>query len=375
MRVAYIIDHLRGDGTQNALCQLTEGLSFIGYDQTVICLSNSWDGAVRMRLTNAKVRVIIVGKGALLCGWGPLKIYRQLRYGNYEVVVTMLFVSDVLGRTIGHLSGISKVISTIRARNIGYSFWQLFLLRRSMKWADRVVLNSREVVDFAVQMEGVDPCKIAIIPNGIDSRVFGKKEDCSRLPLRFELGISADAILIGSIGRLHKQKGYDVLLTALSHVKYQNWHLILIGIGPEKDRLQKQAGHLRISERVHFLGYRNDIPFILGMLDLYVQPSRFEGMPNALMEAMAAGLPVIACQVDGIAELLPNQLLGWRIPPDDAEKLSSAIQEACEKRLQAALRGQNARRWIEKNFSVNHMIQEWNNILTSTRSTFDKTAS
>src|SRR5207244_1839586 len=113
-------------------------------------------------------------------------------------------------------------------------------------------------------------------------------------------------------GRLDAQKGVDVLLQALAGVigSVPRFHLLVAGRGPQAAALQSLARQLGVNAHAHFLGWRDDVPAILGVSDLFVLPSRWEGMPNAVLEAMAAGLPVVATRADGIAELVDHDETG-----------------------------------------------------------------
>lgn len=361
MRIAYFIDHLRADGTQRALVQLTSGLGARGHQQAVACLNDSVDPEVVDRLTSEGTDVWILGKRALGSGYGLLQALRWLRRGQFDVAVTFLFFSDVIGRWLAHRAGVPSVVSSLRARNAHYMGWQRWLVRYTMRWADAVVVNSPSLRDYAIQWESARPDAVRVIPNGLDIGDFAAAD--ARLDaLRAELGIPVGVFLVGSVGRLARQKGYDLLLRAMGMIPHQDIHLVLVGSGEEETHLKGQAYSLGLASRVHFAGYRRDVPAVLHLLDLYVQPSRYEGMPNALLEAMATGRPIVASAVDGNCDLIEDGVCGWLVPPGDPGALAGALTHALENSMEAREYGQAAADRAARDFPVDAMVAAYDKL-------------
>ena len=359
MKIAFVIDHLRADGTQHVLVQLTEGLTQRRHALTLFCLNHSFDDALVARLRAAGARVEIVGARALALGYGWAQLFWELR--AFDVVVTLLFVSDVVGRTVAHFARVPRIVTSIRARNVNYSRLMLALSRVTMRWADAIILNSRGVQDFAVRAEGVAPDKLFIIPNGI--RVQDYAVPLARVEFCREFGIASGKKIVGSVGRLTRQKGYDVLLNAIAQLDTMPVELVLIGEGEEHLALVQQATELGL-QNVHWAGYRRDVPKLLGALDVYVQPSRFEGMPNALLEAMAAGCPIVATAVDGSRELIRDGMDGWLVSPEDAQALANAIHAALTSGTDAKSRAHTAQQRAQSMYGLEQMVAAWERVLT-----------
>ena len=365
MKIVYFIDHLRPDGTQTVLSQLVLGLAARGHQQMVICLNNSWDRELvdRLRAVGADVRV--VGKMALASGYGFLSMWRWLRNAQHDVAITLLFVSDVVGRIVARVAGIPRIVSSIRTRNVDYSSLQRWLVRVTMGSAEAVIINSAHVREFAINEEGAAPDRIYVIPNGVCINAYATSTD--RLSFRSELGLSPSSKLVGSVGRLTWQKGFDVLLKAVSVMNCQDFALLISGVGEEEADLRALSVKLGVQKLVHFIGYRRDIPSFLSSLDLYVHPARFEGMPNAVVEAMAAARPIVASRVDGICELVENGIHGWLVPPDEPEVLAKAMSEALRNPDEARRRGVAAQRRVAEHFTLEKMVSSWENILSGKR--------
>lgn len=361
MKILFCIDHLRADGTQRVLVQLVEGLSARGHEQAVLCLNDSRDDLVVDRLQQARADLRFVGKVALSCGFGLLSSLRWMRHSQFDVAVTLLFASDVFGRALARAAGVPRIVSSLRARNIDYARWQRWLVRRTMRWADAVILNSHQFRDFAINEEGAKEDAICVIPNGVRVEAFANPPDPSSV--RAELGLLSETPLIGSVGRLTKQKGFDILLQAVALLPRQDVHVLLVGTGEEGTALRAQAVALGLNRRVHLVGYRRDVARLLGALDLYVQPSRFEGMPNALLEAMAARRPIVASAVDGICDLIEDGRHGWLVPSGDVNALSEALTSALSDRSEAKRRATAAWKRAVTQFSVEAMVSSWEEVL------------
>jgi glycosyltransferase involved in cell wall biosynthesis len=370
MNIVYFIDHLRPDGSQTVLRQLVEGMSCRGHEQMVICLNDSWDHKLvqRLRATGADVR--IVGKIALGSGYGPLSILHWLRSGQFDVAITLLFVSDVVGRVLAKMARVPRVITSLQTRNVNYTSLQRWLVRATMRCADAVVINNSINREFAITEEGAQPDRILFIPNGVCVEDYTKPID--QASLRASMGLMPNSKIMGSVGRLTRQKGFDVLLHAFSLIVDKDLNLIIFGVGEEEASLRALAVKLKVEARVHFAGYRRDIPQVLGALDLYVHSSRFEGMPIALLEAMAAACPIVASNVDGNRDLIEDGVHGWLVPPENHIMFAKAIEDALGNPREARRRAVAAQERVLSHFSIEAIIATWEKFLTRRQEDYEK---
>jgi glycosyltransferase involved in cell wall biosynthesis len=213
------------------------------------------------------------------------------------------------------------------------------LLRRVWRRAIAVVANSRGLRQLGADFEPRVP--IAVIPNGVDMAAFAVEERQWQPPrLLF-------------VGRIVYQKGLDTLLDALSQLTAADWELRLVGDGPQLPRLRTLARQYDLNERVHFLGWqdRSALPRLLAESNLFVYPSRHEGMPNAVLEAMASGLPVIATAIAGNEELVKSGFTGLLVPPEDIGALAAALAELLPDARRREDMGAAARRLVSEDYS------------------------
>ena len=217
-----------------------------------------------------------------------------------------------------------------------------------------VYVNSGDVANhLAALVPGLESARIVCIHNGISLPAMPPA------PLREQLGLPAGALIVLGAGGLERRKGFDLAIDALADPALADAHLVVAGSGPLRQQLQAQAARLGIAERVHLLGQRADVAALLRAADAFVLPSRREGMPVALMEAMAAGLPVVAARVGGVSELLgvqPREAAGWSVPVNDSAALAAALVQVFADSEQARARGEAAARRVRADFTMDGMV-------------------
>jgi glycosyltransferase involved in cell wall biosynthesis len=204
----------------------------------------------------------------------------------------------------------------------------LRLRRLAERWSDRVVALNRHDLDEQVALGLAPRHKYVVIPNGIDLAVY---EASPRGDVRRDLDLDRDAFVIAVVGRLTTEKGQDVLVRAVAGLpERQRPILMIVGGGPREMALRDLGRTLRIAERIRFLGVRTDVPDLLRAANLLVLPSHYESGGLALMEAMAAGRPVIASRTGGVPDLVQDGEEGLLVPPGDPGALTEAIRRVME---------------------------------------------
>ena len=229
--------------------------------------------------------------------------------------------------------------------------------RAALRWAARrsnaLVAVSRATGTDLSKTLGLDAKAVTVVPNGIPFR------SGSRARLRQELGVADDAILIVAIGNLYPVKGHRVLLRALAGlprgVTAATWHLAIAGRGGEESALRALSREAGLERQIHLLGFRSDVPDILAAADIFVMPSLSEGLPLALVEAMAASLPVIASDVGGIPEVAERNAEALLVAPGDAAALTAALARLLGDGALRASLGAAAHGRAIRDFSIDRM--------------------
>ncbi len=290
-----------------------------------------------------------------------LQLARIIKEQGIDIVHCQRHKPTVYGTLAVYMTGKNlKVINHVRGLNRTHTFRRKLLNRALFRRISRIVAVSNAVRDDIVRTNPMSfPDKVVTIYNGIGVEPY---TDCSltREQARIRLGLpEKDAFVYGTVGRLVETKGQRILLEAFSKVyeKYPESWLILAGKGRQEAELRSLAAALNIHKRVLFLGYRADIPEILKAYDVFVFPSIAEGLPGALLEAMATGIPVIASRVGGVPEIINNPSLGIMVSPSSTDELASAMERLCRMdEMRRNMIGEGLRERVLEEFTKEKMI-------------------
>jgi len=262
--------------------------------------------------------------------WALRDLRRSIRFFKPDIVHTHSSKAGILGRTAAHMEKIPTVVHSIH----GWGFTplqsrikrRLFLAaeRRVAPWTDHYISVSQANIDQGTAL-GLLGENVSLIRSGIDLSVFQKVP--SAAPVRGQLGIPEGAPIVTQIGNLKAQKApLDfVRVAAIVATTYPNVHFVMAGDGPLRERVEGLAVDLGIAERLHLPGWWRDVPALLAATDVAVLTSRHEGLPRAVVEALAAGVPVVATAVDGTPEVLHDGINGFLAPPGDVEHLAAGV--------------------------------------------------
>jgi len=292
---------------------------------------------------------------------GITAMRRWIRGRRLDLLVTFFRDANIFGTLGGRWAGVPVVSSR---RNLGRGYWhtprELFMLRLLNRMTRAYVANSEAVRAYTIETERVSPESITVIPNAIDLARFRP----SAVPIlpeqRWRLGLP-EGFLIGCVANLRPIKGIDVLVRAVgtSEVLRDQVHLVLVGSGPLEGTLRALSAELGIAERVHFFGMRSDVPDILRVLDMAVLCSHAESSPNAVLEYMATGLPVIATNVGGVPELFSSESVGRMVPSGNPGELARAIELFFESPELRSEMGRRARQHTEAQHSIPAVAEKW----------------
>jgi glycosyltransferase involved in cell wall biosynthesis len=224
---------------------------------------------------------------------------------------------------------------------------------------DHLVAVSDKVYRGVTACPGLDRTNVSMIRNAVDSEPFHVPEQ--RDSCRAEFDLTPDLVLIGTSGRLEKVKRYDLLLLGFSLVrtKFPQARLMVVGDGTLKHELDKLSDDLGVADAVIWTGFRKDIPRLLAAMDIYCMSSANEGLSLSILEAMAAGKPVIITDVGGARELVEDRKTGLLIPPGSAEAIGNALMELLENPAKMSAIAQAGRDYVVKEFGIERMMESY----------------
>jgi glycosyltransferase involved in cell wall biosynthesis len=291
------------------------------------------------------------------------RLVRIFREWKPDVVHTHTAKAGAVGRTAARCAGVPVVIHTFHGHVLrGYfsppvqAFFRM-IERTLTRITDRIVTLSPALRDDLASMGIAPPEKIDVVPLGIDLKAF-RGAPQRRAELRDELGIGPDQPLVGTVGRLVPIKNHRLFLEAARSMVDSGSpvRFAVVGDGGLRDSLKEYACQLGIADRVHFLGWRKDMVPVYAALDLFALTSDNEGTPVAVIEAMAAGIPVVATAVGGVPDVVRDGETGRLVPPGDAPALSRAWRTALQDREVTQRMCGRAGRDVERQFGRERMI-------------------
>ncbi|MCK4859439.1 MAG: glycosyltransferase, partial [Candidatus Omnitrophica bacterium] len=239
---------------------------------------------------------------------------------------------------------------------------RLFTQKILSYFCNSILTNSEVSKSEYANEIGISPAKISVIYNGVDVERFGENVESKSMKKRKALGIKKDDIVVGSVARFDPVKNLDGLVRAFSNISSKimgKCRLLLVGDGPDFEKVKKLSHDLGLKDRVVFTGMRRDIPECLGVMNIYAQPSRFENIPNSILEAMAAGLPVVATSVGGIGEVVENKRSGFLVPLGKEGLMTQSIAALIENKALRLAMGKHAREKVCIRFSLEKMVLEY----------------
>ena len=297
--------------------------------------------------------------------WGLYKLYRFLWRSDYEIVHTHTSKAGFVGRLAAKLAGIPIIIHTVH----GFAFheesrpltlWFYASLERiASHWCDKIVTVSEFHRKWALKLGIGNEEKVLAIPNGIPrERAVPKR---SKEEIRKELKLTQEIVIL-STGRLAPQKGLEYLIKSIpilfSKVK-KSFKVLLVGEGPLKSYLENLIKTLGIEQYVKFLGFRNDIGNLLSISDIVVLPSLREGLSIALLEAMAAGKPIVATNIGSNSEVIKDGVSGLLVPSRDSKALAEAVMKILLNPDLAKKLGNSARVVYQNYYTEDRMLNEY----------------
>lgn len=355
MKILHLTRHLDIGGIPRYIVDVSERLAAKGHKITVA----STGGIQRAQLERAGIAHITIPLSSkfeyginLWRSW--LALLPHLRAQSFDVVHAHTRVAQVLAGLIEKFHGIPAVTTChgFFKPNLGRRLWPC--------WGRKVIAVSPAVAEHLATTHNVPRETIVCIPNGIDAEKFRPPApDSTQIALREILGIPADAMVVGCTARLSQVKGLEYLLeaVALSRKKHPDLYCLIVGEGPSRSGLEVLTGKLGLYGKVIITGVVNDIAPYLAQMDIFVLPSRMEGLGLSILEAFAAGKPVIASRVGGIVNVVRDRENGLLVSSGSAEEIADAVDLLLEDKKLAAELAKKGFQTVREEFSLDRMAE------------------
>jgi glycosyltransferase involved in cell wall biosynthesis len=371
--ILFVIGTLDIGGAETQLVEMVRSLD-ARFVPTVCCLASS--GPLAERLDSAGIPVTTIGLHSPRQGRGwmrflpaivrlPIDIVRfilHVRAVRPDILHGVLMHAYVLGAFAARLTGVPVVVASRRSLSLFKKDKPImrFAERFANRLTDRVVANSEAVRQDAIETEHLPPEKVDVIYNGVDLAMYDAVTPERVAALREDLRLGSGPVVI-VVANLIAYKGHEYFMRAWAKVcgVFPDAVALLVGDGPVRAAREADARGLGIEANVRFLGVRRDVPALLAASDLLVHPSLQEGFCNALLEGMAASLPVVATDVGGNREAVLEGETGLIVPPGDVDRLAAATLAVLEQPDRGAAWGAAGRRRVVERFQRSRMLPEY----------------
>jgi glycosyltransferase involved in cell wall biosynthesis len=280
---------------------------------------------------------------------------------RYDVVHCHLLAANIIAKPLAALCGVPVRINHDHCNDklTDPRPWALPADTWTNRFSTHVIAVSESTRAFVEASEHVPTERTSTVHNGIDCETFCPRPEL-REQARSQWGLPADAFVIAGIGRLTYQKNFALFLEVAASVLRQHpeAYFILAGTGEDEPALRRQASELGIGDRVRFLGFVGDMSTLYPAVDMLLLTSRYEGLPITILEAMAAGIPIVAAKLDGIAEVLADSSEAALVPPGDASAFAARICELIESPARARLYAEAALAKVRAHYSAERMTRD-----------------
>ncbi len=356
LKIALVIPTMDRGGAEKQVVLLATGLARAGCDVRVVLLTR--DGPRSESLRQAGIEVVLIGKKFKVDPTALVRLAKWFGEWQPDVVHTWLFAANSFGRVAAHHASVPVIIASERCVDPWKRDWHFVIDRWLQKWTDAVTTNSEGVRDFYVD-HGISPDKFVIIPNGIEPATTN--DPSARIDRRTalqRLEVGEDHRLILAVGRLWPQKRIRDLIWAaeLLGTLRQDTTLVIIGDGPQRDEMLRHRDAVSRVAHIRFAGDRDDVLQLLPHADAFWIASEYEGQSNAVIEAMQAGVPVVASNIPGNRDLVIDDQTGCLFELGDTGKLAEKTHELLSNPDMSARLAAAAKSRIETKFTIDAMI-------------------
>ena len=353
--VCVVMTRFEPGGTERQMTELIRRLDQNRFAVHVACFHREGGWLPRVVERAASVTEFpIHGFAKPATAWQLLAFARWCRRMRFAVVQTCDLYANIFGLPGAALGGVPVRIGSRRELNPDKSLSQIRLQRLAYRYARKVVANS-PAAQRILEREGLAPASIAVIPNGVDLAAFEARSPAPAIR-RFIV-----------VANLRPEKSHETLLAAVAALREEcpDIEVEIVGDGPRRREIETLASREGVASNVTFLGHREDVPSLLANADAFVLPSRSEAFPNSAIEAMAAGLPVIASAVGGLLDLIEHGRTGLLVPAGDSNALAAAMRSVVRSPERAIAMGRAARSEVQQRYSFDRMVSAFEHLYLS----------
>jgi glycosyltransferase involved in cell wall biosynthesis len=355
VKALFLCQNLGVGGAEELILGASAALPSVGVQAGVVALTRR--GPIADEIAAAGVPLhLVAGQPGPRDPTAFLRLVRLLQREQPDIVHTFLIVAGIYGRLAAFAAGVPLVLAAEQNVYARKPRRHALLERALAARTYRVVACCEVVGRYYQQQVGVPSSKVAVLYNAVR---FGRRpQPTDGETARFALKLPPDALVIGTLGRLTEQKGQRILLQAVASLVRDtpNVVLFLAGDGPLREELESEAARLGLADRARFLGLRRDRATLYAAMDIFVLPSRWEGLSLALVEAMGAGRAVVATDVGGNPEVVRDGRTGLLVPATDSGALAGALERLARDRQVRAVLGEVAAADARSRFSIEQHV-------------------
>ncbi|MDP8263821.1 MAG: glycosyltransferase [Candidatus Ancaeobacter aquaticus] len=357
INILYILPALRLGGTEKQLFLLLKYLDKTKFNPVVCCIKE--EGCLSQWIKDLDIPIINLRIHSI---YNPIALYsltKIIKKYDIHIIHTFLFGFDLYANIAARIGKVKTIISSRRQIPVWKKLHHKIIQIIANRFSDVIVANSIAVRNYTLENEHASTKKVHVIYNGLETN--NKATPGAPHKLKNTYGIQSDKIIIGMIANFGYFKGQqtfiDIAKTILS--KRDDIHFLLAGDGPLKAKCMQQVQLLHITENVTFIDTTNNVAKLLAIINIFAFTSHTEGFPNAILEAMAAGIPVIAFRVGGIPEIIDHKSNGFLIDDNDEESFLDTLNYLIENKKVCEDIGSEARKKIVNTYSVESMVNNY----------------
>lgn len=358
-----VITELDVGGAEKAFVRIAVGLKNLGWAVSVVSLRDA--GQLTTLLEAENIEVTALGAGGLLDVRAVFRLRRELKRKPTDVLLSFLHQANLVSRIAGRLAGVRRIVCGIRVADRRLSVTLPERITKGL--VDRYVAVSESVGHLHRQLCQIEATRMVAIPNGVDIEAI----DAAVPANRSEMGCAPDDLVVLAVGRLSAQKAPLDALKAFQLMREQfsslkpHAKLLYIGEGELRADLQRRVDELGLQRSVQLPGWRPDVWRMMKSANALLLASHWEGLPNVVLEAQAAGLPVVATAVDGTNELIQDHLTGRLVPRSDTKAMATALGETLMNSAATAELVRNARHRVAEHYHWDACVKNFDRVLNS----------